>query len=274
MKLMSFEADGRRRFGVVQNDSVVDLSDADTSELAVFLARNDWHKRAQIAEGARFPLSSVQFLPVITNREAKIIALGWAYADHRAETGRAPDTFPSFFMKHVDSLVGHKQLLEHPGISDAFDFEGEFAIVIGKIAHRISEEEAFDHVAGYTILMDGSVRDWQKHSVTSGKNFDRSSSCGPWMVTLDEMRDPQALNLTTTLNGTVMQQANTSSLLWTIPYLISYCAAFTTLRPGDLISTGTPGGVGHKRNPPVFMKRGDKIEISIDGIGSLANTVG
>ena len=275
MRLMNFEADGLVRYGVVEDEAVIDLStDAErASGLASLIAREDWRAVAGSGRGRRFSLDSVRILPPVVSREAKVLALGWAYADHRAETGREPDAFPSFFMKHVDTLVGHREPLLHPGISHAYDFEGEFAVVIGKTAHRIAESDVFDHIAGYTILMDGSVRDWQKHSVTAGKNFDRSSSCGPFVVTSDEIADPHDLELTTILNGTVMQKANTGLLLWSVPYLVSYCSTFTTLRPGDIISTGTPGGVGHKRSPQVFMKSGDRLSVSISGIGVLENTI-
>jgi len=165
------------------------------------------------------------------------------------ETGHKADLFPFFLLKYPQSLVGNRQPILRPSVSESFDFEGEFAVIIGKPGRHIPESEAMRHVAGCSVLMDGSVRDWQKQSVTAGKNFDRSSSLGPWIVTADEVADPHDLHLTTRLNGNLMQETSTSQLAWSAAYRVHYCSSFTTLQTGDVISTGTPGGVGHKRTP-------------------------
>ena len=218
-------------------------------------------------------IDQVEFLPVLTNASAKIFCLGWAYAAHREETGHKVDEFPFFFLKHPQAPVGHGRPLMKPTCSEMFDFEGELAVIMGKPGRNISEEHAMDHVAGYTILMDGSVRDWQKHSPTAGKNFEGSTPYGPWIVTKDEIPDPHALHLTTRLNGKTMQDTTTDLLIWKISYLISYCSKIIGLKVGDAIATGTPGGVGSKRTPPIFMKPGDLIEVEVSGIGVLHNTV-
>ena len=223
--------------------------------------------------GSSLPLSTVTLLPPIAGPASKVLALGWAYKSHQDETGHKADPYPFFFLKHAQSFVGHGQSILRPSVSESYDFEGEFVVVIGKPGRYIPESAAMDHVAGYSILMDGSVRDWQKHSVTAGKNFDRSSSFGPWIVTRDEVPDPHALQLTTRLNGDVVQQASTDQLAWSVAYLVHYCSTFTTLQTGDVISTGTPGGVGSKRTPPLWLRPGDTLEIEIGGIGVLSNPV-
>ena len=177
------------------------------------------------------------------------------------------------FARFVDTLVGHEGEMIRPKISTHFDFEGELTIVIGRAGRYIRREDALDHVAGYTIMVDGSVRDYQKFSVTSGKNFPGTGPLGPWIVTTDEIPDPHKLTLTTRLNGKVMQHSGTDILIHDVPALIAFVSNFTALVPGDLIATGTPEGVGHRRNPPVWMKAGDVLEVEISGIGILRNRI-
>lgn len=272
MRLAHFEVEGRRRFGVVDGDSVTDLGAVDGgSRFQDLLLGQDGQN---VAGGTpSIPLSSVTLLPPLASPASKVLALGWAYKSHQEETGHKADPFPFFFLKHAQSLVGHQQRIVRPAVSESYDFEGEFVVVIGKPGRHIPEEKAISHVAGYSILMDGSVRDWQKHSVTAGKNFDRSSSFGPWIVTRDELPDPHDLNLTTRVNGDVVQQANTNQLAWSVAYLVHYCSTFTTLETGDVISTGTPGGVGHKRTPPLWLRPGDMVDVEVSGVGVLSNTV-
>ena len=170
-------------------------------------------------------------------------------------------------------MVGSGQQIVRPLVSTRFDYEGEIVIVIGKAGRHIRESNAMEHVAGYSIGMDGSIRDWQLHSVTAGKNFDNSSAYGPWLVTRDEIPNPKLMTLVTRLNGNQMQCSSYGLLQWETAQLVAYVSTICRLEPGDAISTGTPGGVGNKRNPQVFMKAGDKLEIEVSGIGVLSNTI-
>jgi 2-keto-4-pentenoate hydratase/2-oxohepta-3-ene-1,7-dioic acid hydratase in catechol pathway len=275
MKIASFTSDGKARIGIAAGDEIKDITGLvrGAQDLRQLLAVPDWQELAAGADGPAVSIDRVTFLPVAPHADAKILALGFAYRSHAEETGHGETESPMFFSKFPQALLGHRQTLVKPAVSDKFDFEGEVAVVIGKTAHAISKNDALSCVTGYTIMMDGSIRDWQKHSVTAGKNFDGLTPLGPWMVTADEAGAHDAFELETRLNGELMQKARTSELIWSIPYLVSYCSTFTTLHPGDVISTGTPAGVGHKRNPQVFMKAGDVIEVTVSGIGTLSNTV-
>jgi 2-keto-4-pentenoate hydratase/2-oxohepta-3-ene-1,7-dioic acid hydratase in catechol pathway len=213
-------------------------------------------------------LSAIKFLPVIP-RPGKILCAGINYRSHAAEMARELPKQPSMFIRFADTLVGHIGELIRPRVSDHFDFEGELALVIGKGGRHIAAERALEHVAGYTCFVDGSVRDYQKFSVTSGKNFPGTGPLGPWLVTRDEIPDPGRLTLTTRLNGKEVQHATTDLLIYSIPQIIAFCSDFTALAPGDVISTGTPEGVGHGRKPPLWMKAGDTLEVEITGIGVL-----
>jgi 2-keto-4-pentenoate hydratase/2-oxohepta-3-ene-1,7-dioic acid hydratase in catechol pathway len=229
---------------------------------------------ADVRESARVPAAEAVFDPVIPT-PGKIICVGINYLPHIKEMGREPPDYPWLFVRWPDSQVGHGQLLVRPAASDNYDFEGEFACVIGKPARHVKAADALDYVAGYTCFMDGSVRDWQNHGsqFTPGKNFHASGSCGPWLVTADEIPDPAKLNIETRLNGEVMQQASIGDLKFGVPELIEYITTFAELHPGDIISTGTPGGVGFARKPPVWLAPGDRIEVTVDGIGCLANDI-
>ncbi|WP_181196732.1 fumarylacetoacetate hydrolase family protein [Paraburkholderia sp. BL25I1N1] len=219
------------------------------------------------------PLGTMRYLPALPDDKCRVIAIGWAYADHQLETGRAAPEFPSFFFKIHEAFVGHGEPLSKPHVSDRFDFEGEVALVIGKGGRDIPLDQGRSHIGGYTILMDGSVRDWQKHSIPAGKNFASSSSIGPWITTADEIDDPAGMLLTTYLNGKLMQQSEFGQMAWDLGYLVHYLSNIFPLRPGDIISTGTPAGVGQKRQPPVFMAAGDVLEVGVEGIGVLRNPI-
>jgi 2-keto-4-pentenoate hydratase/2-oxohepta-3-ene-1,7-dioic acid hydratase in catechol pathway len=205
----------------------------------------------------------------------RILCAGVNYDDHRQETGRDALASPTIFTRYPSSLVGHDVALVKPTESDAFDYEGELAVIIGRTARRVSVESALDHVAGYACFQDGSVRDWQRKATqfTPGKNFDRSGAMGPWLVTADEVPDPQALELQTVLDGQEVQRSATSLMIFSVAELISFCSTFTTLEPGDVIATGTPGGVGAARKPPLWMKVGSVVEVDISGVGRLCNGV-
>lgn len=241
-----------------------------------FVTLGDWRKRADEALAhdpvLRIGDPGLVLLPPIMN-PGKIICVGLNYDDHRKETGRAVVDHPTLFTRFADTLVGHDTAIVAPKNSDQLDYEGELAVIIGKTARHIAEESALDHVAGYACFNDGSVRDWQYQTsqFTPGKNFPRSGAFGPWMVTADEIPDPQALELTLRLNGAVMQQTTTDKMIFPVVRIIAYISAFTELAPGDVIATGTPAGVGSKRVPPVFLKPGDSVEVEISGIGTLRN---
>jgi 2-keto-4-pentenoate hydratase/2-oxohepta-3-ene-1,7-dioic acid hydratase in catechol pathway len=271
MRLLSFAADGKEWFGAARDDGIVTLNDKIRQpNLRAALAAgalDEMRKAAKDAAPDR-KLSEIRFLPVIP-QPGKILCAGINYRSHAAEMARELPKQPSMFIRFADTLVGHGGELVRPKVSDHFDFEGELALVIGKGGRHIAMEHALEHVAGYTCFVDGSVRDYQKFSVTSGKNFPGTGPLGPWLVTRDEIPDPSRLTLTTRLNGEQVQHSPTDLLIYSIPQIIAFCSDFTALAPGDVISTGTPEGVGHGRKPPLWMKPGDTLEVEISGIGVL-----
>jgi 2-keto-4-pentenoate hydratase/2-oxohepta-3-ene-1,7-dioic acid hydratase in catechol pathway len=271
MKLLSFVADGKEFFGAMNGDGIVTMNDrVGHSSLRTALAAGAMAAVRKAAKDAKpdRKLSEVKFLPVIPYPE-KILCAGGNYRAHAAETGRELPKQPSMFIRFTDTLLGHDGAMIRPTVSDNFDFEGELAVVIGRPGRHIKAERALDHVAGYTCFVDGSVRDFQKFSVTSGKNFPGTGPLGPWLVTTDEIPDPSRLTLTTRLNGVEVQHATTDQLIYAIPQIIAFCSDFTALAPGDVIATGTPEGVGHHRKPPLWMKPDDTLEVEITGIGTL-----
>jgi 2-keto-4-pentenoate hydratase/2-oxohepta-3-ene-1,7-dioic acid hydratase in catechol pathway len=273
MKLLSFRAHSRELFGALKSDGVVALNDRiGHPDLRAALAGGAETmaamRKAAEQNNPDFKLADIEFLPAIPN-PAKILCAGINYRSHAAETGRELPKQPSMFIRFTDTLVGHDGAMIRPGVSDNFDYEGELAVVIGKGGRHIKAERALDHVAGYTCFVDGSVRDFQKFSVTSGKNFPGTGPLGPWIVTTDEIPDPSRLTLTTRLNGKQVQHSPTDLLIYSIPQIIAFCSDFTALAAGDVIATGTPEGVGHSRKPPLWMKAGDTLEVEITGIGTL-----
>jgi 2-keto-4-pentenoate hydratase/2-oxohepta-3-ene-1,7-dioic acid hydratase in catechol pathway len=275
MKLASYLADGKPAYGVVTGDGVVTLSErlrhATLRDALAADALDDIRRIAKDAQPDR-KLAHIRFLPAIPNPE-KILCAGINYRSHAAETGRDIPKQPSMFARLADTLVGHDGEMVRPTISECFDFEGELAIVIGRAGRYIKPERALDHVAGYTCFVDGSVRDYQKISVTSGKNFPATGPLGPWIVTTDEIPDPARLTLTTRLNGKEVQHSGTDMLIHSVAAIIAFCSEFTPLGPGDIIATGTPEGVGHRRNPPLWMKAGDVLDVEISGVGVLRTRV-
>jgi 2-keto-4-pentenoate hydratase/2-oxohepta-3-ene-1,7-dioic acid hydratase in catechol pathway len=282
MRFVSFSLRGAPRYGVVEREGVVDLTQrmgGEFASLRELLAGNGRVRVEQFLGRGRADhgLDQLSYLPVIPE-PAKIICVGVNYHDHRTEmgrdTGKKPE-YPMIFTRWPSSLVGHDQPLVKPRESEAFDYEGEIAVIIGKAGRRIPRERAFDYVAGYSVFQDGSVRDFQRHTsqFTAGKNFFATGALGPELVTRDEVADPFALTLVTRLNGVEMQRAVARDMIFGIEETIAYCSLFTELLPGDVIATGTPGGVGVARNPPVFMKPGDTVEVEVSGIGTLRNPV-
>lgn len=278
MKLLSFRHGGKDTYGVVSGNGVIDLGKrlgATYPDLKTLIAKGGLEEAKKVATGAAdAPLSAIEYLPVIPN-PGKIICVGLNYKAHREETGRQPTDNPALFIRFADSQTAHNQPLVKPKASNMLDYEGELAVIIGKTARHVKEADAFSIVAGYSCYNDGSVRDWQNHTPqwAPGKNFPKTGGFGPWMVTKDEIPNVDELTLTTRLNGQVVQQTGIDLMLFPIPVVIAYITTFTELHAGDVISTGTPGGVGFKRNPQLFMKAGDKVEVDISKIGILENPI-
>ncbi|MFP6727118.1 MAG: fumarylacetoacetate hydrolase family protein [Alphaproteobacteria bacterium] len=276
MKLLSFETDAGTSYGRLEDHGVIDLGQRlgnKYPDLRTLLEESGQAEAEAIsAVEVDYSLDEISYLPVVPNAR-RIICIGLNYREHAAEMGLEFPEHPSLFSKWPDALVGHEQDIVCPKVSENFDFEGELAFVIGKPGRHISVAEAMSHVAGYTPFLDGSVRDFQGHSVIAGKNFQHSGACGPWLTTADEISNPMELRLTTRLNGEVVQDETTAQLYYTVPDIIAYVSQFTPLHPGDVIATGTPSGVGAGRKPPLWMQPGDRIAVEISGLGELANNV-
>jgi 2-keto-4-pentenoate hydratase/2-oxohepta-3-ene-1,7-dioic acid hydratase in catechol pathway len=276
MKLCSFSTNGTATYGILTGRGIVDLGRRfREATLRDFLAAGNMDLAAALADGAPdHALDAVTLDPVIPNPD-QIICVGLNYLDHVQETGRTVTATPVLFARYAVSQVGHGQALLKPRESDEFDYEGELAVIIGKAGRRIPAARALEHVAGYACYNDGSVRDWQRHTsqFMPGKTFAATGGFGPWMVTSDEIRDPSQLTLTTRLNGQVVQQTTTDLMITDVPALIAYSSTILPLVPGDVIVSGTPGGVGAKRTPPLWMRAGDVAEVEISGIGILRNPI-
>ena len=272
MRLATATHGSRLVFGPIVDDAIGDVSGA-WADLASALAAGPAAIGRAAASAPSVPLSAVTLaLPIPA--PARILCVGLNYHEHRAESAAKAGAHPTIFTRYVTSLVPADQALVRPSASDVFDYEGELAVVIGRRCRAVPANEALAVVAGYSIFQDGSVRDYQRHSsqFIPGKNFDRSGSFGPWIVTPDEF-DAATATLTTTLNGQKVQHAAIEDMIHPVSALIEYCSIWTTLEPGDVIATGTPGGVGYARTPPLLLKPGDHLEVTITGIGTLANSV-
>lgn len=279
MKLSTYSAGGSESWGVVVDGGIVDIPSRTGGKYPTLrdaIAADAMAEVASAADGqaADHAMDAVTLQPVIPNPD-KIICIGLNYRTHVLEGGRDIPDHPMIFTRYPSSQVGHDVPLVRPKASDKFDFEGELAVIIGKGGRHVSEADALSIIAGYSCYNDGSIRDFQRHTsqFIPGKNFDKSGSFGPWMVTADEIPAPDTMTLITRLNGEVMQEATTDDLLFNIPQLIAYITTWTELLPGDVISTGTTGGVGFYRDPQVFMKPGDTIEVDLSAIGVLKNGI-
>jgi 2-keto-4-pentenoate hydratase/2-oxohepta-3-ene-1,7-dioic acid hydratase in catechol pathway len=278
MRLVSFRHANAAKIGAVVEGGILDLSSRSPSgwtSLREAIAAKALTELAAMARssGPDLKFEEVELQPVIPD-PGKILCIGLNYKSHVGEMGRELPTSPSVFSRFTDTLVAPGGDMVRPRASIAFDFEGELAIVIGERCRHVSRAGALSVVAGYTCFVDGSVRDFQKHSTTAGKNFPATGPLGPWLVTADTLPDPQSLELTTRLNGKVVQHDTTDHMIFDVGAIIEYLSTVTTLEPGDVIATGTPDGVGAGRKPPLWMKAGDKIEVEISGIGTLiANVV-
>jgi len=281
MKLATFTLSGHTRIGVVIDDRIVDLSVAAPGlpiEMCAFLAAGtnalDVARTAAESGDGRIPLADVKLeAPVL--RPPKILAVGLNYKDHIAETGMEVPKIPIIFNKQSTSVVGPGDPVHRPAESEMLDYEGEFGVVIGRRCRRVPKERAAEVIAGYTIVNDVSVRDWQLRvpTMTMGKSWDTHCPMGPYLITADELSDPHKLALRTEVNGEVRQKSNTAELLFNAFELIEHLSTAFTLEPGDLISTGTPGGVGVAMQPPQWMKSGDTVRVIIDELGVLENPI-
>ncbi len=276
MKLISYRHQGQPGWGMVTDSGITPLH---SSQYPTLLSALQAGKLDEIAAGGagRAPslqLGDIEFLPVITE-PGKIFCVGHNYEEHRIETGRDKTQFPLLFLRVAESQTGHLQPILLPPESTHLDYEGEIAVIIGKAGRRIDKANAWDYVAGYSAYNEGTIRDWQRHTIqfTAGKNFTGTGAFGPWMVTRGDIADGEELTLETRLNGQVMQRTTTEMMIFPIPELIAYISTFTSLQPGDVIVSGTPGGVGAKRVPPVWMKPGDTVEIEVGKIGVLVNSI-
>jgi len=280
MKLASYLHSGIASYGVVRADGIVDLGrrlGARFPGLRNLLAAGQLDHAREIASSAAPDLlpTEVTWLPVVPDPE-RILCVGLNYKMHVQEVvGRSMPTKPVIFLRLPSSQTAHLGPIMRPRVSQDLDFEGELAVIVGSRGRYIEARDAMRHVAGYSIYNDASVRDWQRHShqYTPGKNFPSTGAFGPWMVTADEIPSPKQLTLTTRVNGVAYQQGRLSDLIFSIEELIAYLSSFTELAPGDVIVTGTPEGVGSLRQPPVWLRPGDTVEVEINGIGTLQNTV-
>jgi 2-keto-4-pentenoate hydratase/2-oxohepta-3-ene-1,7-dioic acid hydratase in catechol pathway len=285
MKIATFSVETEQHIGIVQDDRIISLTALGPEEFPAcmkkFIERgSELRSRAEqlieqrVNDDAIFKLSEVKILPPFAKPD-KIICVGLNYFDHCKETGMEPPDSPVIFSKYANAIAGHNDAIEIPINSTEVDFEAELAFVIGREAKHVSEEEAYDYVFGYTIMNDISARDlqFQDGQWSRGKTADTFAPFGPVVVTHDEVGDPHNLAISLELNGVIMQDSNTSNLIFTVPKIISFLSQSMTLKPGDLIATGTPPGVGMGRNPKIFLKNGDRMNVSIENVGTLSNHV-
>jgi 2-keto-4-pentenoate hydratase/2-oxohepta-3-ene-1,7-dioic acid hydratase in catechol pathway len=281
MKLVTYLEKANRgsvSYGAMAGDGIVDLRRRIGREYpdvrSLFAGGLAAARNAAQGQAPDVALADVELLPPIPN-PGKLFCIGLNYEDHRKETKRDKTEAPAVFVRFPESQVGHGQPMRRPRESEKFDYEGEIALVIGKAGRRIAEKDAWEHIGGYSCFNDGSVRDWQNATTqwTAGKNFYASGAFGPWIVTADEIPPGQELTLKTRLNGREMQSTTTSLLIHSIPRIVAHLSAWTRLEPGDVIASGTPGGVGSRREPPVWMKAGDTVEVEVSGVGVLRNPI-
>ena len=281
MRLITFIHDGREQIGVRRDDVVIPVARIDPElpgsimQLLADGRLGQLQDKVASFDGAGIAVDDIDYLPLIP-RPGKIICIGRNYAAHAAEGGAETPTFPEVFFRGATSLVPHKGIIVRPPCSETLDFEGEFAFVVGKSCRHATEDNALDYIAGYTLFNDATIREYQRLSSqwTVGKNFDGTGAFGPELVTSDELSDGMVgLSLTTKLNGELMQDGQIDNLVFPVRKLVAILSECMTLEPGDVVVTGTPAGVGYARKPPVWMEHGDTVEIEVDGLGKLFNTV-
>lgn len=281
MRIASYRVDNREEYGVVVDDGVISLDRRlrGLPTLLDLIYDNAFDDARTAIEGEEpdHALADVSFRPPVRT-PGKIFCIGVNYANRNEEYKDSTDApkYPSVFIRFMDSIVGHEENVIRPTVSEQLDYEGEIVLVIGKTGRHIAREAALKYVCGYTLCNEGTVRDWLRHAkfnVTQGKNFDESGAMGPWLVTADEIEPGKPLHLQTRVNGEVRQDDTTDNMIFPFDYLISYLSTFATLRPGDLIISGTPTGAGARFDPPKWLKPGDVVEVEVPGIGLLRNTV-
>jgi 2-keto-4-pentenoate hydratase/2-oxohepta-3-ene-1,7-dioic acid hydratase in catechol pathway len=282
MRLVSYLVEGEPRYGAAVDSGVVDLTKRigrDCSDVKALIAANalDDAREAVAGQKPDYAFKDLDVLPPVLAPE-KLWCIGVNYAERNAEYKDNSDLpkYPSLFVRNASSMVGSGQPIEKPKVSEQLDYEGELVIVIGKGGRHISREQAWSHIFGMTLCNEGTVRDWLHHgkfNVTQGKNFDRSGSIGPWIVTSDECDPRGPHDIVTRVNGEVRQSDSTERLMFPFDFLIAYLSTFATLKPGDMIATGTPTGAGARFTPPRWLKVGDVVEVESKGIGILRNTV-
>ena len=279
MSYVSFTAEGRATYGIARHNGVFDLGrhiGAAFPDLRSFLTAQSHGRIASLPEPLTTDYATGQFtyLPLIPN-PSKILCVGLNYEDHRLETGRKKMDYPTIFTRFADTLAAHQSPMLLPAVSTSFDYEGELAVIIGKHGFHVPEENALDIVAGYSLFNDGSIRDWQRHTnqFTPGKNFPATAGFGPTLVTKEEAGPLAQKSIQTHLNDQQVQSAHLGDMIFSIAKVIAYITAFTALSPGDVIATGTPGGVGFTREPPLYMKGGDTVTVTIEDICTLTNTI-
>jgi len=281
VRLLTYESDGRIHYGAAVGERIVNLSQRlpEYPDLKAVLAAGALHRARKLA--ATLPgdhdIAGIRFLPPIPN-PGKIVCIGVNYANRNEEykDGAPAPRYPSVFLRTPESVTGHLRPLLRPPESEQFDYEGEIVLVIGKAGRRIPESKAREHIVGLTLMNEGTLRDWVRHAkfnVTQGKNFERSGSIGPWFVDAEACGAFHELHLTTRVNGEVRQSDTTANLYFPFERLVNYLSTFMPLKPGDLISTGTPTGAGARFDPPKYLRAGDVVEVEVPGIGLLANTV-
>jgi 2-keto-4-pentenoate hydratase/2-oxohepta-3-ene-1,7-dioic acid hydratase in catechol pathway len=276
MQIISFRHDNNDSYGLHRDGEIVDAgSRLEYPDLRALLAAGDFAALSALeSKPADYRVDDIAFLPVVPNAP-RIFCVGANYFEHMKEAGREPPETPYIFLRNNASLVGHRQPMLKPLESDSYDWEVELCAVVGTSGRRIAHSDALDHVAGFTVFNDGSVRDYQRMTPMwiPGKNFDRSAAVGPWMVPKDEFDTSFEVKMQSRLNGETMQSDIVNRWHFSLQDVIAWISSWTALQPGDLITMGTPSGVGFARTPPLFMKPGDEIEVEIEGIGVLANRI-
>ncbi len=281
MRVIAYRHNGIDNLGVMVDEKKFLSLASVTPELPVtmmgLLNVDDWQAKVEAfvhGKSGDFSIKDVQLLPLISDTPV-IWCVGVNYKEHQEETGRGAQEEPMFFIRTNHGLIGPYDPIIRPNISNMLDFEGELAVIIGKGGRHISKEDAHEHIAGYAIFNDATIRDWQRHTIQfcPGKNFEGTGPLGPWMMTPDEFGDPYAQSLTTRLNGEEVQYTSIADMDHKIDKQIEYLSTIHTLRPGDIISTGTPGGVGSRREPPLWMEPGDTVSVEITGLGIIENKI-
>jgi len=275
MKIVSYVADGEAGYGLMTEDGLRPATDTLTHRYPTVRALLEGDAIDALPQSVdNRVINDFRYQPPVPE-PSKILCVGVNYLPHIREMGREKPDYPVVFIRFANSVVGHEEAMIAPEVSTQYDYEGELAVIIGRTTHRVKAADAMSHIAGYCAFNDGSVRDFQRHTpqFTAGKNFFASGAAGPWLTTSDAIDDVRDIQLQTRLNGTVMQNESVSELVFDIPELIEYCSSFARLEAGDILVTGTPGGVGAGRKPPVWLKPGDRVEVDLGPLGSLSNPV-